>query len=359
MVKKIIFILLVTLILIGCYRDQPSLHDNEFSVKLYVKYKNHLIKNAEVKLASMDYEQETIINTTDSTGSVIFKNLPFTDYNVSIKDLIEVPSSNMRGPLDTIMIQGGKIISPADEEFLIDTIYTFTSGIEPGIKINEIYYCGPPNDFFYQYDQFIELYNSSDDTLYLDGMVICRVGQQGLESISSIFQFPGKPEGITKQYPILPDSFIVIAQDALDHREYYFEGQASVDLSNADFECVNYMDYNDYDNPNVPNLDNLTAGWTHDFIISTRVDGIIIADGSDLNYQDGININSILDGVDYGTDKKTHKELEDVVDVGLGGLGMIQYSGKSLERITPGFDTNNSTVDFKIISLPTPGYQHE
>jgi hypothetical protein len=45
------------------------------------------------------------------------------------------------------------------------------------------------------------------------------------------------------------------------------------------------------------------------------------------------------------------------VDAGFGGVGLTRYSGYSIERKEPGFDTNNSTVDFVNLTRPTPGYQ--
>ncbi|MCK4715868.1 MAG: DUF4876 domain-containing protein, partial [Candidatus Marinimicrobia bacterium] len=245
-----------------------------------------------------------------------------------------------------------------NENIIIDTIYTIASGAQPGLKINEIYSAGPPNRSYYFYDQFIELYNSSSDTIYLDGMVICRMWHM-LESVTYIFQFPGEPL-IGREYPVPPENFVVIAQDAIDHTNIpNLPLPESVDLSHADWEFRNSVDYGDFDNPDVPDIDNLEVGHTLDFMINLAGDVILIANGSDLNYLDGIDINSVIDCVEYHKSSDAMKEIEAELDRGFAGVGIIKYGGESIERISAGFDSNNSTVDFVILSSPTPGYQHE
>jgi len=226
-----------------------------------------------------------------------------------------------------------------------------------GLKINEIYSVGPPNNFFYFYDQFIELYNSSADTVYLDGIIVCRMGYF-LEQATYIFQFPGEPL-VGREYPVPPDSFVVLAQDAYDHTNIpNCPLPESVDLSRADWEFRNSMDYGDIDNPDVPNLDNIEVGYSMDFLINLVNDVVLIADGSDSNYLDGIDINSVIDCVEYHADSDHLKEIEAELDQGFAGVGNTKYSGQSIERISPGYDTNNSTVDFEIIPRPTPGSGH-
>jgi hypothetical protein len=49
--------------------------------------------------------------------------------------------------------------------------------------------------------------------------------------------------------------------------------------------------------------------------------------------------------------------LSDVIDSGFVE-GLIRWTGQSAQRISPGYDTNNSTVDFEILPHPTPGTQN-
>ena len=358
MVKKYLSIIFIMIFVTGCFKDQPIIKDGTLTMQIFVKHEDMLVNNVPVTILTKDYNMSAIVDITDSTGMVEFDNLPYAQYTINATGNAIVPSFLDPEDMDTLLITGSSVIDPGDEEVFQDTIYTISAGSSPGIKINEIYSAGPPNNFFYFYDQFFELYNSSEDTLYLDGMIFCRMHIY-LANVTYIFQFPGEPLGVTKEYPIAPGEFKVIAQDAVNHRDDIFNGQASVDLSHADFEFKNSKDYGDSDNPNVPNLDNLEVGHTLDFMVGVTGDVVLIADGSDLDYIDGIDIESVVDCVEWSSKADHIKDIEDAVDRGFGGVGQSKYSGTSIERIAKGFDTNNSSIDFEIINAPTPGSQHE
>ncbi|MBN2602495.1 MAG: DUF4876 domain-containing protein [Candidatus Marinimicrobia bacterium] len=226
-----------------------------------------------------------------------------------------------------------------------------------GLQINEIYSCGPANNFFFFYDQYIELYNSAEDTLYLDGVIVCRMGKS-IEDVTYIFQFPGEPL-IGREYPVAPDSFVVLAMDAYNYRDEIFSGERSIDLSIANWEFVNPNDPGDNsNNPDVPNILNIEEGHTLDFMYGLAGDVLLIADGSDVYYQDGIDISTVIDCVEYSSDPAHVKEMPYELDIGYAGLGLVKYSGNSLERKMPGMDTNNSSVDFEVIAEPTVGFGH-
>jgi hypothetical protein len=245
--------------------------------------------------------------------------------------------------------------------------------VATGIKINEIYFDGPSTNELYFDDQYIELYNPEDDTLYLDGMVIYRVsanllsqepyqpwgqdndGDGDIDKAISGGQFPGTP--LTgRQWPIAPGQFVVCACTPIDHRQYC---PTSIDLSHADFEFFNPLCTRDADYPGIPNITELYQGRTTIFMLSLGSDVYVLTDGSDLNYLDGIDISSVVDGVEYRSSVPAiMKYLTPLVDQGYAGIGIQKYNGLSIERIIPGYDTNNSTNDFEIIIHPTPGYQH-
>ena len=238
-----------------------------------------------------------------------------------------------------------------------------------GIVINEIYYSGPANSGLYYSDQFVELYNASDKTQYLDSLIVCRASQtpdyigQFCEILYA-YQFPGNG----KDYPIEPGEFVVVAQDAMDHVKV--GGAAgSIDLSSADWECYNQLG-NDLENPNVPNLTNINPNRKVDFMIGLSGNGVVLAKITDHNklvFNDKgyilFNFSDVLDAVEYASNPDASKEMDSRLDSGLAGNGIQKYSGKSTERENPesggaGYDTNNSTFDFVSINRPTPGYQH-
>ena len=118
--------------------------------------------------------------------------------------------------------------------------------------------------FFYSGDQYIRLYNNSDDTVYADGVAILESAFLTVDdydytpdimseyfSVDAIYVIPGDGD----DYPVAPRSSFIICDQALDHRE---ANPNSFDLSGADFEWYDESsnpNFLDTDNPDVPNLD--------------------------------------------------------------------------------------------------------
>ena len=266
--------------------------------------------------------------------------------------------------ISQMQIISNSVNSLGDDMSYNDTLVMEQS--ERGLKINEIYTAGPPNNIFYFYDQFYELYNGMSETVYLDGMVFLRLSKTALFadtlSVSYIFQFPG--QALTgREYPVEPGEFAVLAMNAFDHNLIGPISGKTVDLSHADWEFYNNIEANAYDNPNVPNITSnngrVSQSSIVDFMVSTTSDGLALCDGSDYQQIDGISLSSVVDCVEYSSNPNHFKEVPYVLDASWAGIGISKYSGLSMERIRPGFDTNNSGIDFVIINAPTPGYQHE
>lgn len=363
MVKRgvLLIIVITVLTLSACLNEKPTkptFKDGYLSIDITVRYVEPrygidiALDSAIITVENNDYKMATLSGITDSSGRVVFYNLPWSEYLITTEKeaLLDLGEGEVPVPLvaDTVFTPGQE-----------NNVFTmFARGPAPsGLKINEIYTAGPPNNFFFFYDQYFELYNSSLDTVYLDGMIFCRMGGS-IESVTYIFQFPGEPL-VGREYPVPPDSFVVLAMDAYNFKDEMFNGQFSVDLSNADWEFVNAADPGDMNNnPNVPNIWNIEVGHTLDFMVGLTADALILADGSDVNYLDGIDIESVIDCVEYASSSTHIKEMPPELDRGYAGIGQKKYSGSSLERRFAGFDTNNSTVDFVIIPAPTVGYQH-
>jgi hypothetical protein len=121
----------------------------------------------------------------------------------------------------------------------------------------------------YTYGGFIELYNNSDSTLFLDGVLLGAMWPQAFETATSVTKcadmapFYEDPAGVWvtfmaafpgsgQSYPVAPGQVIVVATDAIDHRDL-FPGQ--LDLRDADFEFIGFADV---DNPAVPNMVDLS-----------------------------------------------------------------------------------------------------
>ncbi len=126
----------------------------------------------------------------------------------------------------------------------------------------------PPLHETYDVGGFVELYNNSDTTVFLDGLTIVEGlvvnydnSSDGCAFLSpyakdsrgiwtrNIEQFPGRG----RDYPVAPGTPVVIAVDAIDH-SVIVEG--GLNLNNVDFEFPGGPD-----NPDVPNMvDTLSLG---------------------------------------------------------------------------------------------------
>lgn len=320
------------------------------------------LDSAEVNLQSRTHSF-TVTAMTDENGRVTFGNLATGEYLLSARR--------------DMMIENNKKVFSGRGDFEIlgevtveDTVFVDLVAASD-LMINEIYYCGA-TCIYYMYDQYVELYNASTDTLYLDGIILTRQlgtidpDMETNDYVKAIYayQFPGTP--VTgRDYPITPGEFIVIASDAFNHQDYGCEYGISVDLSNADWECFNPLGL-DYDNQEVPNLVNINPSRTTDYLINLVHNAIVIATGESYSFETSdtgslyviIPIETIIDGVEYASSETARKELTVRVDAGFAGIGITRYSATSTERKELGLDTNDSTFDFENSYPPTPGWFH-
>lgn len=116
-----------------------------------------------------------------------------------------------------------------------------------GLVIKEIYYGGCVGRLGNGYlaDQYITLYNNSDETIYLDGLCVAVIDPLGcIESpwmkytdmkripVNDLtWQFPGSG----KEYPLLPGSETTIATNAVNHKAERYKCPNSVNLSMVDW----------------------------------------------------------------------------------------------------------------------------
>lgn len=351
------------LVLISCVENPPVFQEGNAKLVLTVVGDTAVISNdttcvplsnAKVILFS---EYGHMIKYTDENGKLILEGIPSSTYTITAR-LNHPTYSNilLSGNLPGVEIISGKVVN--------DTIVARQIS-NTGIAINELYVGGPVNNIFFYSDQYVELYNSSDEVKYLDGMIVMRIsgnsdyggpgadeGNDGdIDGVTYIFKFPGEPG--EKNYPFYPNTFLVLAKTAINHKNNV---STSIDLSDADWEFYNQYSASDFDNPSVPNLINMRSDRTVDFGVNLSADVIVISSGKDSNWEDGIDIDTILDGVEYQSSLTTKKSLDSRVDKGFT-LSPPKYGGKSMQRIDPGVDSNDSSSDWGIIDVPTPGWQ--
>jgi hypothetical protein len=358
---KIFIIIIILAFVIGCNEAPPLSVEGNSKVRLVIIGDTTVtgttpsympLRNAKVILSS---EYGIIIKFTDAQGKLDIDGLPSSTYSISAR--LQHPKYS------NILLVG----SVRDKEIISGKIYQDTIKAvqiaNTGIAINEIYSCGPINNIFFFFDQFIELYNYSEEVRYLDGMLVMRVsgnndgkgpgadeGNDGdIDGVTYIFKFPGKPG--EKKYPFYPKTYKVLAATAINHKNSV---STSIDLSKADWEFYNQYSTSDFDNPNVANLINIRSDRTVDFLINLVADVIVLADGKDAVWEDGIDINTIIDGVQYASNTTMKKTIDARVDKSFT-ISPPRYSGKSMQRREPGGDSNDAISDWEIIPAPTPG----
>jgi len=362
--KKLFLILSFLSILFSCQEKAPLEVDGKAELIIVVLWNNSTIDsiknyipltNSEIVLIS---EYGTRNEYANENGIMHLANIPSSVYQISARGI---------HPFDSNILFVGNInnIEARSGLQIIDTIFAKPIS-STGISINEIYAGGPVNNIFFFYDQFIELYNSSEKIKYLDGMQVFRVAgtdnstkdpgadwdkDDDIDGVSYAFKFPGKPG--EQNYTFESHSFITLAQDAIDHSNSV---STSINLSNSNWEFFNQLNAVDFDNPKVPNLINIRLDRTADFFINLTSDIIILTNGVDTVWEDGIDIETILDGVEYQSSSNNRKTLDFRID-----RGLIQsppkYNGESMQRREKGNDTNDGTLDWNIIHKPTPGWQ--
>ncbi|WP_374172840.1 DUF4876 domain-containing protein [Flavobacterium tructae] len=140
----------------------------------------------------------------------------------------------------------------------------FLKTTQSDFVIEEVFFTGTKTPQGKQYlgDKYFKIHNNTDKVLYADGLMIAQSEFMTTDkqdytpnimaqsfAVSAVAIVPGN--GTT--YPIAPGEFFVIAEDAIDHKEY---NSASLDLRKATFEFYT-EDADDVDNPSVPNMESL------------------------------------------------------------------------------------------------------
>ena len=138
---------------------------------------------------------------------------------------------------------------------------------QSGLVISEIFFTGKLTAEGKQYsdDQYFKVANNSDTTMYLDGVgfaesAFLTVDKQDYKpnimdeavSVDALYIFPGSG----KDYPIKPGQEVIVAVNAVNHKEY---NPLSFDLSKADFEIYDESSnpkFTDTQNPDVPDMVN-------------------------------------------------------------------------------------------------------
>lgn len=395
MKNTILFVagLMISILIIGCdaivdATEKPDTEERgvtySFKVTDNTGVMTELYGNANVEGATILLKSNTLgteyVKTSDSDGSFSLTGVISDTYLLSAsRKLTSQEMLQLSGEgLDNFKLINttiGNLDLRADQTSVITiTMDKITTDTSP-LVISEIYACGPPGAGLYYHDKYVELFNQTDSTLYLDGLLIARVyasGYLGLNFIddpnyvhsTSIWMFPGSGN----EYPIEPGEFIVCTEDAIDHR---INAPESLDLSGISFEFYK-DDAPDIDNPLTPNMIRIYQDSGNDWLIGGEKDALVISNAhpDSLGWEDDrmlIPYESIIDGVEFLDDPTEidEKKLNPQIDAGATG-GIEFYTGKTMERIpiqlngrTILKDDNNSSLDFRVYEHPSPESHNE
>ncbi len=346
----------------------------------------------EVKLIESQTGRETILLTTGGTGTVS-SVLAEGTYNGSTTVTVKVGTDEyvFNGVLSNVLLNKEKIVP-------MTLVLSKNTG---GFIFKEIYYSGSrtPDAKPYYADQFHEIYNNSNETLYADGLCIAVLDQSStnpniwvnadgtiMDKLPCTYQVWIIP-GTGKEHPVLPGKSLVIAQDGIDHKTDPNGNPLSpVNLGNADWESYVAAPGKDTDSPGVPNLqlifsNNTAADWTPSVlgsaVILFRFPGAweqFVADPANFKTRPGTTYTTqylmipksyVIDAVEevQADETKRNKRLPIELDAGYTYLDGGTYCSKSIRRkaklIVDGRviykDTNNSSADFLHDLVPTPG----
>ena len=346
----------------------------------------------EVKLINALTGRETILVTAGGTGTVTTVLTEGT-YDGSCSFTVKVGT-------DEYVFNGvlSKVVLSKDASVPMPLVLAKNTG---GFILKEIYFAGSKtaDAKTYYSDQFHEIYNNSNETLYADGLCISVMEQTAnnpnvwvnadgtiMDKLPCTFQTWIIP-GTGKEHPVLPGKSIVIAQDAIDHKTDPNGNPLSpVNLAKADWESYVAASGKDTDTPGVPNLTLMyttsvsMVDWLHSVfgsaVILFRLPvawETYVADVTNFKTKPGststtqflmIPKSYVIDAVEIvnADETKRYKRLPTDLDAGYTYLDGGTYCSKSIRRkaklVVEGRviykDTNNSTADFLHDLTPTP-----
>jgi hypothetical protein len=378
--KKIFPLLALILIVSSCLKE-PSIVS--YSLDLKVDFGTDIqMANKSGAIVTLSNQQKNykVSARTDESGKIQFQSLDPGIYSV----VVSYTSSSEE-------YSGQRSISVFSDK---TDIIVIKKGVLGTFVIKEFYFAGSrtPAGKSYYADQYIEIFNNTDEVRYADGISVFEhessgTGVNSWESIKDtivgqmIWTIPGNG----KQYPVQPGRSILIAQDGINHRNDPNGNPLSpVNLGNADFEFyVPTKTNKDIDSPTVANMLDDYLSNTNISEIAFRVQGgsaLVIAklpgnseterkayiarnlvvktsvSGSAAVYYPKIANKYVIDAVETVEDEAhaIYKRLPADIDAGYTYITTGSYSGKCIRRkvkeIVSGRvvyqDTNNSTNDF-------------
>ncbi|MBO1363126.1 DUF4876 domain-containing protein [Prevotella sp. A2931] len=210
-----------------------------------------------------------------------FVSLPMGVYNIAIdKDV-----TNAEGEKVVISLRMENVNINASGQSIDGHVNSLpASALGKDFIFSEVFFNGETNSGRMMHpDQYIVLFNPTENVLYADGVSIGVTMQISFQNkqlwydsyypnrvpIGGFITIPGSG----KDHPVQPGEKLVIAFTAINHSEVV-NGEIAydhaVDLSGADFELYEGPDSKDVDNPKVPNVLLTENGDSYGFFLHPR-----------------------------------------------------------------------------------------
>jgi len=374
--------------------------DLTLSVTFDESYGNLPAADVQVTMTNVT-SQQAFNGSTDTEGQVLFEDLPSGNYDIQALLTLDAGTvQSITGVLpstDEITFNASVanvLINPGTQVPAIELV----SGRLGDLVFKQIYFAGSDRvEGALFRDQFLEIYNNSNETIYVDGLYVMGVFGNASTSRTEyvtetgqfdwnqsigmptdidanadylhakwIYQIPGTGE----EYPLEPGESIVIAQTALNHQAPYTDNggntvtvgdpSLTVDLSDADFEGYVGDQFptplaSDVDNPSVPNLRPIYIFGREMILDNLGRDGFVLfrsdeVDGADLpaypspisrEIRDNtrmypqIPIEWVIDAVETqpSPSNQIPRKLQNVLDAGYAYVPGGGYSSNSIIRL--------------------------
>lgn len=333
--------------------------------------------------------------TTGGDGSAIFVDLVPGTFQLSASRFLSSGEAQeltgVSSEINLNFLDNNLLLSEAGSKTPI--AIRLAGSISGGLVIRQVYYSGSktPENTNYFFDQFIEIYNNSSESIALDGLLISNVfGASGLINpnqqpspfavdqdnvyVNTAWRIPGNGN----EHNLAPFTSILIAQQGINHKAEEANPNSPVNLSNADWEKFVTGSVRDVDAPNVPNLEMVYHPFNGTFaLVPVFGPGLVIWRTEDFDALERasipeaspttpqlvkVPIGKVIDGVEAlrsATDG-AFKRIPTSLDAGFSQVNNI-YTGESIVRKSKKVDgnivmqdTNNSSNDFVINATPNP-----
>lgn len=393
MMNKIIYILSLAFVLLSCETNQMN---------LIPLVEVRVLMPAELKPEYTFAQKEVVLRSDRMTYTVLTDENGVARFEEIIPDIYNVYCSwNLDGDTHVEMSLEDTESRPALISAIRSKLKLFEStafemqtllSIKQDLLISKVYASGTryPDNSRYDADNYVEIFNNSDETQYVDGLFLALVegdspagfpSKDNPDSIHArqLYQFPGNGT----DYPVLPGRSIVIANSAANHT---IAVPKSVNLLNADFEFKGTT-YNN--NDFVPAMRlvytayvsikhlNLHRGGVNGLCLFRINDGeveklpiVYVPGKTSGNMFIRIPARKVFDGVEILSFRTTGvdtnlKRLQSFIDAGYTNISSTGGSNnESMERKVDKersnvgriylVDTNNSQNDFGTTTVPTP-----